>query len=64
VVNFEKACSDQDPTSCAEVADMYRRGIGGRKDETLAAQRFQRACSLGLQSACQPNDDSAAPATP
>jgi TPR repeat protein len=52
IENFEKACSGHHAASCFNVAMMYRRGMGGVKDEPLAQQRFRQACELGLQPGC------------
>jgi Sel1 repeat len=53
ITNFEKGCKGQNAASCLEAAQFYRAGKLGFKVEALARQRFQQACDLGLQSACQ-----------
>jgi TPR repeat protein len=49
---YEKACNGGDASGCANAAVMYQRGMGVTPDETVAAQRIQRGCQLGLRSAC------------
>jgi hypothetical protein len=44
---FEKACRAGIAASCYSVASMYRE----RKEESLARQRFQRACDVSIQNA-------------
>jgi hypothetical protein len=52
MANFEKGCQGRNAASCQEAAQLYRSGKLGYKVETLARQRFQQACDLGLQTAC------------
>ncbi len=51
--NYAKGCQGNDAPSCAEAASMYRSGEGVMPNEIAARQLNQRACELGLRSACE-----------
>jgi len=61
IASFEKGCRGQNAASCLEAAQFYRSGKFGIKVEALARQRFQQACDLGAQTACQPEGNAAMP---
>jgi TPR repeat protein len=61
VANFEKACKGDSAASCAEVAMLYNRGVGGVQDHQLALRRLRKACDLGLIAACPPGERAHAP---
>ena len=51
--NYEKACTGNDAPSCLNAGVLYQRGIGVAPNEIVGEQRIQRACELGLRSACE-----------
>jgi hypothetical protein len=64
IASFEKGCQGQNAASCLEAAQFYRAGKMGYNVEALARRRFQQACDLGLQTACQSDASSAASPAP
>ena len=64
IANFEKGCQGQNAASCLEAAQFYRSDKMGYNLEVLARQRFQQACDLGLQTACQAETSAAVPPAP
>ena len=64
IANFEKGCQGQNAASCLEAGQFYQTGKMGLKVEALARQRFQQACDLGLQTACQAEANGGAAPTP
>ncbi len=50
---YERACDARNATACDQLADLYRRGIGGRKSERTADAFARRACEFGLRRACE-----------
>jgi len=53
---YRMACDDDYAMGCASLGDSYRFGHGVAKDTTRAAEFYQKACRMGLKSAC---DDAA-----
>jgi tetratricopeptide (TPR) repeat protein len=49
---YQKTCDGGQPTGCANLAHMYNKGLGVAKDNAVAKQLRQRACSLGDNSEC------------
>jgi Sel1 repeat-containing protein len=52
ISNFEKGCQGHNAASCLQAAQFYRSGKMAWTD-IVARERYQRACDLGLQAACQ-----------
>jgi hypothetical protein len=52
ISNFEKGCQGRNAASCLQAAQFYQSGKTSWTD-IVARQRFQRACELGLATACQ-----------
>jgi hypothetical protein len=50
--NFEKGCIGRNGASCVEAGKMYVQGSGIARNLPLARTRFQHACELGVQTAC------------
>jgi hypothetical protein len=55
IANFDKACEGHYPTGCVQAAQFYQSDKYGYHLEPLARVRYQQACDLGVQSACQPD---------
>jgi TPR repeat protein len=47
-----RACGTNDYQACFELADMYRRGLGGDQDYDKAADNYRKACNGKLAKAC------------
>jgi hypothetical protein len=60
IASFEKGCQGQNAASCLQAAQFYRKEKVGDKTEARARRRFQQACDLGLQSACEEEANAAA----
>jgi serine/threonine protein kinase len=50
---YERACDARNATACEQLADLWRRGVGGRKSERTADAFSRRACEFGLRRACK-----------
>jgi TPR repeat protein len=49
---LERACNAQDLAACMRFAELLDRGAGVQEDAARARQLYTRACSGGLQQAC------------
>jgi len=47
-----RACGTKDYQACFELADMYRRGLGGTQDYEKAAENYRKACDGRHAEAC------------
>ena len=47
-----RACGTKDYEACFELADMYRRGLGGTQDYEKAAENYRKACDGRHAEAC------------
>lgn len=61
VLHWQQACDNGHAGSCANLAVMHRLGDGVPKDEAQAATFMNRACSLGLDRACDLAKELASP---
>jgi TPR repeat protein len=53
VESFGKGCDGGEPTSCMQLAGMYKDGKGmKKKDEKKAKELMKKACTAGLKDAC------------
>jgi hypothetical protein len=52
IENFEKGCTGGNGASCLEAGKVYSEASGAVRNPSLARERFQRACELGVQQAC------------
>jgi hypothetical protein len=59
IASFEKGCQGHNAASCLEAGQFYRSGKFGYRMEAVARRRYQQACDLGLQTACQPEANAA-----
>lgn len=50
---YERACDARNATACDELADLWRKGLGGRQSDRTASAFARRACEFGLQRACE-----------
>ena len=47
-----QACDTRDYQACFELADMYRKGLGGDQDYKSAADNYRKACDGKVAEAC------------
>jgi len=50
---FDKACNGGMPTACSNLGLMYRNGDGVARADERAVAYMQKACDLGMASACR-----------
>jgi TPR repeat protein len=53
VDSLEKGCAGENAASCYQVARVYWEGPAGTANKDLARKRLAKACTLGLQAACE-----------
>lgn len=49
---FERACEDKVAEGCSNLASMYDKGEGVKKNKAKAMQLFQKACDSGDMGIC------------
>lgn len=49
---FERACESKEAEGCSNLASMYDKGEGVKKNKAKAMQLFQKACDSGDMGIC------------
>ncbi len=49
---YEKACDARSASACHQLANLWKQGLGGARNQRTATAFLRRACKLGHQKSC------------
>ena len=52
IASYKGACDRGEPTACARIAFIYRRGKGKRRSRAPAAEFYGKTCDVGAADEC------------